>query len=176
MEWELASPGGSCSECGRSFDDRQDYWSAIFPAEDGFSRRDYCADCWRGPVDGMFSFWRTQCRREPAPPKRFVNNEVILEFFERLCEGADPSRAKLRFIMAVLLLRKRLLKEKSRRRDEKGVFWVVECPALGKSFEVRDEGLTEEEVADVLHEIGSVLNVRVDETHETDAAGEANPV
>ncbi len=172
MEWELASSRGSCSECGRPFDENEEYWSAIFPTDDGFSRGDYCTNCWHGYADGMFSFWRTQCRREPAPAKRFVNNEVILEFFERLCEAADPSKAKLRFIMAVLLLRKRLLKEKSRRRDEKGVFWIVECPALGKSFEVRDEGLTEEEVADVLQEIGRVLNVRVD---EADDSGEPNP-
>lgn len=174
MEWELASSGGACTQCARPFADREDYWSALFRDADGFTRRDYCASCWSAGDKTAFSFWITRCSPKPAPPKRFVSDEVILEFFDRLSESDDPSKRKLRFIMAVLLLRKRLLKEKSRRRDEKGVFWVVESPTLEKTFEVRDEGLTEGEIADVLAEIGSVLNIKLREAHES--TGETEPV
>jgi hypothetical protein len=128
---------------------------------DLFARREYCLDCWKGPENATFSFWKARSRQKPAPPKRFVDDEVLLSFFERLCESEDEARRKFRFIMAVLLLRKRLLKETSRRRDGGGVFWKVEVPRLGKSFEVRDEGLTEPEIAEILGEIGKVLNLEL---------------
>ena len=168
MEWIVASSEGACSVCGKRFAEREEYWSALFAAGESFERRDYCAGCWKGAEDGTFSFWLTRSKARPAPPKRFVDDNVLLDFFERLCTSEDPARAKFRFIMAVLLLRKRLLKERSRRRESEGTVWVVEVGRLGKSFEVRDEGLSEQEIAELLSEIGQVLNL---ELAEEDAPG-----
>ena len=159
MEWTVSSSARSCSACGRQFAEREEYWSALFGTEEGFQRRDFCDACWRDDTEGAFSRWRTRSKRKPAPPRRFVNDEVLLDFFERLCESEDQSKAKLQFIMAVLLLRKRLLRERSRRVDEKGTVWTVEAAKLGKSFEVRDQGLSEPEIAELLIEIGQVLNI-----------------
>ena len=166
MEWKVATPGGACAVCGKTFDQREDSWSALFGAEATFTRKDYCLACWKGPEEGSFSFWRTKVKPKPAPPKRFVNDEVLLDFFERLCESEDDSKRKFRFIMAVLLLRKKLLRETSRRRDEISIVWKVEVPRLGKAFEVRDEGLTEPEIAEVLSQIGQVLNLELLEKEE----------
>jgi len=129
LEWELESSGGLCAACGREFADREEYYSSLYGVDDGFERRDCCGRCWDGPDPAAFSFWRARARREPDEPKRFVNDEVMLEFFDRLAEADDPSRRRLAFIMAVLLLRKRLLREKGRRRGDAGVFWLLRCPA-----------------------------------------------
>lgn len=161
MEWSLANSGGTCAVCGRGFDQREEYWSAIYGEAAGFSRKDFCAACWKGPQSEMFSHWRTQSKAKPEPPRRFVDDSMLLDFFERLCESDDPARRKVQFIMGVLLLRKRLLKERSRRRDEGGVVWVVEAPKLARTFEVRDQGLSEAEIAEVLSQMGHVLNVRL---------------
>ncbi len=175
MEWEIASPDTFCGVCQKSFDDRDEYCTAIFSSPEGFSRKDYCLACWSGPPKNVFSFWRTRCRLKPAPPKRFVNDEVLLEFFERLSEADSPERRKLHFIMAVLLLRKRLLKERSRRRDENGLYWILEAPRLEKTFEVRDQGLAESEIADLLHDLGQVLNLRLAQTTPADVPGDETP-
>jgi len=167
LEWNVATPGGSCCKCNRPFPERQDYWSALFPQPEGFNRTDYCLACWKGPEDGTFSFWRARSRPKPAPPRRFVNDQVLLEFFERLCESDDDSKRKFRFIMAVLLLRKKLLRETSRKRDEQGIVWKVEVPRLGKAFHVRDEGLTEPEIAQILSQIGQVLNLELKDKEDT---------
>jgi hypothetical protein len=169
LEWAVASPAGSCSICGRHFAEREDYHSALFPSGDTFARKDYCAACWKGPEQATFSFWRTRSREKPAPPKRFVDDEVLLDFFQRLSESEDPARKKFQFIMAVLLMRRRLLKERSRRRDDSGVLWVVEAPRLGKEFVVRDQGFSQAEIAEILGQIGQVLNLELAEDQVQDA-------
>ena len=162
MDWEIASSDSSCTACGRHFENDEDYYSALYDSDEGFARRDYCCGCWQGPAAEAFSFWRTRCRLKSDPPKRFVGDDVLLDFFDRLSEARDPKRAQVYFIMGVLLLRKRLLKETARRREPTGTVWVLDCPRLEKSFEVRAEGLDEEEVSEVLAQIGQVLNVRLD--------------
>jgi hypothetical protein len=161
LEWTVASSGGACTACSRPFAEREDYWSVLFPAGETFARKDYCSTCWKGPDDSAFSFWRTRSKPKPAPPRRFVDDEVLLDFFQRLSESDDPARAKFQFIMAVLLLRKRLLKERSRRRESSGVVWVVEAPRLGKEFTVCDQGFSQAEIAAILAEIGQVLNLQL---------------
>ncbi len=169
MEWEIASSDTSCAACGRAFDDGEEYYSALRREGEGFERKDYCPGCWEGG-DDLFSFWKTRARLEPEPPKRFVSDEVILDFFDRLSQSGQTTRRKVFFITAVLLLRKRLLREKGRRREGGAVKWALWCPALEKSYEVEDAGVGEEEIAEVLSEIGQVLNIRLIEP-----AGTENP-
>lgn len=161
MEWTVASSQGACASCARAFDDTEEYWSVLVEGEEGFQRRDYCDGCWQGVSEEMFSHWRTRCKLKPAPPKRFVDDSVMLDFFKRLSESEDPAKQRLHFIMAVLLMRKRLLRERRRRRDGATIVWTVEAPRLNESFEVRDQGLSEVEVADILVQIGQVLNVEL---------------
>ena len=171
MEWELESSGGSCAACGSEFADREEYYSSLYTLDDGFERRDCCVGCWAGPDAAALSFWRARARREPDPPKRFVNDEVMLEFFDRLTEADDPARRRLAFIMAVLLLRKRLLREKGRRRGDAGVFWLLRCPVNDREYEVLDQGLTGEETIELMNQIGRVLNLKVSEL-PADSPGE----
>jgi len=161
LEWSVQSPAKSCVSCGKEFAEREDYWSALLEDSTGFVRMDYCGACWQASKAEPFSFWRTRSAAKPAPPKRFVDDQVLLDFFQRLSESTDAARERLFFIMAVLLLRKRLLKEKSRRRDERGSVWVLEAPRLGKEFLVRDESLSDTEILDILSQIGQVLNLEL---------------
>ncbi|MHC4712709.1 MAG: hypothetical protein ACYTAN_05465 [Planctomycetota bacterium] len=168
MEWEIAASDTSCAACGRGFADRDEYYSALRQEGEGFERKDYCPGCWE-PGDDVFSFWKTRARLEPEPPKRFVSDEVILDFFDRLSQSSQATRRKVFFITAVLLLRKRLLREKGRKREGGAVKWVLWCPALEKSYEVEDAGVGGEEISEVLSEIGRVLNIRLTEPAEDES-------
>ena len=110
----------------------------------------------------------TRTKAKPAPPKRFVDDDVLIEFFERLSETEGPSRKRLQFIMAVLLLRKRLLRESKRTKRDGQSFWTVEVRRTGKCHDVVDERLSPDEIADVLSEIALVLNVDLENPDEED--------
>ena len=161
MEWELQSSEGACAKCGREFSHREEYYSALYACDEGFERKDYCVPCWGKGRPDVFSFWRARAKKEPDPPKRFVNDEVLIEFFDRLSGVEDPRKKRLAFIMAILLLRKRLLREKGRRRRADGTYWILRCPATEKEYEVKDQGLCADETVELIHEMGRVLNINL---------------
>ncbi len=162
MEWELQSWQSSCAECGREFADREEYYSALYSHDEGFERKDCCISCWGQGQRDAFSFWRARTKKAPEPPRRFVNDDVLIEFFDRLAGATDARRQRLAFIMAVLLLRKRLLRETGRRRNDNKVLWILHCRSLDKEYEIADQGLAAGETAELMQEIGQVLNLSLD--------------
>ena len=62
-------------------------------------------------------------------------NDVMLHFFEEL--ENQPDRADMRFVLALLLVRRRVLREDDRTKDERGrEVTVLFCPRNDKSYEV----------------------------------------
>lgn len=80
-----------------------------------FTRRDYCVKCFREkPPAEVFSYWRTTVpdpeeeangRRRPR-----VDVEDVFDFFRRLEGEREPQRAAFRFVLALMLTQKRVLK------------------------------------------------------------------
>ena len=108
-------------------------------AQSGFDRADVCpavlagvrpgADgCWRfgGGPGGCRSGGPTSAPR-PVKPKRFVDDEVLCELFEKLADAPEPAKVNFRFVLGLILMRKRLLAyEASRDGDAAGHdVWVV---------------------------------------------------
>jgi len=73
-------------------------------------RRDYCADAWSGPPAEAFSFWSG---RIPEPEvKRLppIDTDLLLDCFQRLAGQDDPDRVRFRYIVALLLVRRKKLR------------------------------------------------------------------
>ena len=81
----------------------------------GWQRLDFCPSCWstgRRPAapTQMFSWWKTVVPDPGRRRKTFVDDSVLLELFNRLAERRDLENIRFRFVLALLLMRKRLLK------------------------------------------------------------------
>lgn len=131
-DWKIEKRGKSCHACARAFDSEEVHYSGIAevrpagpdpapggnapakpaprteeePAAVGFERRDYCVPCWEKKPE-LFSFWKT--RMPKLEEKRLEDINAMVEFFRRLIEGPleDPFRAKIAYLTALLLARKR---------------------------------------------------------------------
>jgi len=80
--------------------------------DEGFERIDYSVEAWDGGArpERLFSFWRTTVPEPTAGKTPFVDDEVLLDLLRRL-EGDDrPQRRAFRFVLALVLLRKRVLR------------------------------------------------------------------
>jgi hypothetical protein len=83
---------------------------------DELVRLDFGLAAWEAGArpEGLFSFWRTTSQPPQAKRRVFVDDEVLLDLFHRL-EGDDrPQRAAFRFVLGLVLLRKRLLRFEGR--------------------------------------------------------------
>ncbi len=110
QDWQMPRPGSGCCTCAREFGTGEAFRVCLHETPAGYERRDYCATC--SPAGGaeVIATWKT--RRPPPAPKKGPSFDpaAIFRFFQRL-EGADgPGQVQLRFVLALLLWRKKILR------------------------------------------------------------------
>jgi hypothetical protein len=158
-EWEVGRPSGVCTACGRSFQVNERYYAALVDQGATFQRQEFCEACWSQSPRTAFSFWLTRVPEPNAERKLFVDDDVIVNFFERLHDATEPLKINFRFIVALILMRKRLLKFDTTEREGDGEYWVLRMPRDKSRHRVLNPRLTDEEVQHLSEEVGALLNV-----------------
>lgn len=84
------------------------YYSVLIEAENELERRDYSAGAWQSPPDGTVGYWK--CRMPLAGKTKVVlaPREVLIDLLRQM--ESDPDQAKTRYLLALMLLRRRYLK------------------------------------------------------------------
>jgi len=141
------------------FEEGDEFHSAIFEDGETFRRVDFSAEAWSGPPDGCFCHYKTR-----VPPSRkkarplLVGNEALEAFFRRLAGEGDPLRIGFRFVLALLLMRKRLLRyDGTRNRDGREV-WDMTLLRDQSRHEVVHPHLSDDEVSAVSRELMVILH------------------
>ena len=161
MDWEIGSTSLVCTGCNKPFAEEQEIFSALYDERPIFARRDYCTECWpRQDRQPVFSHWQTRMPKRDAPVRRFVDDDVVMDFFQRLDGSQEPVKVSFRYVLGLLLMRKKVLKLKELRRTETGAALVLHDRVRDRDYEVADPNLTEEQIQQVTGEIHQVLNVK----------------
>jgi len=160
-DWSIKRGELKCEKCSRDFANEEEYYSALYDEERQFVRRDYCLECWDGhDEERMFSFWKTRVP-DREEERKVADDEVVMNFFMRLQGETDPMKVNFRYVLALLLMRKRVFKLDDIRYDEKGEALVLKQRGEDKEVIVYNPELTEEQIAQVTEEVGQILNVTV---------------
>ena len=112
----------------------------------------------------------------PPEPLQRENAETLLR---KLVESTDPSHAPARYILAVMLERKKLLKHRDTVPDANGnELLIYEHAQSGESFTVPDPHLRLDQLAEVQEQIADLLGPgkkpAVESTAETTAGTAPN--
>lgn len=132
------------------------------PEGDGLVRFDYSVDAWEEGhrPERLFSCWRTVAPEPDAPRRMLVDDQTLQEIFTRL-EGDDrPQRLAFRFVLGLILLRKRLLRQAGReRRGDREVWLVLPRGAVEgeRPIELIDPRLSEEDVRQISEQFSEIL-------------------
>lgn len=90
-------------------------------------RRDYAADAWQGPPEQALGWWKSQVPHPHAKKANLAPSEVMLEYFQEL-EGR-PDKEDERYVLALLMIRRRVLRQERTEQDEAGrEIAVLYCP------------------------------------------------
>jgi len=102
--------GEACAACGRDFQPGETIRAYLYEFPEGYERRDYCANC--RPPDEPFAIgsWQTRRPQPTAKKTSAFDREAIYRFFEQLEDADTPEKQRLRFVLALLLWRKKVLK------------------------------------------------------------------
>ena len=157
-EWEVQRPSETCSVCGRSFEINEQYYSALFDRGLQFERLDFCLKCWEGTKPETFSYWQTRRPEPDQERKLLVDDDLILDFFLRLQKETEPVKINFRYILALILMRKRILKFETTERRDDTEYWVLRLVRDRTQHRVVNPRLTDEEVERLSEEVGQLLN------------------
>lgn len=159
-EWDIQSRSDTCSGCRRPFVDREAYQTLLSMEAAGYTRRDLCAACFAGaPRDGVISYWQGEYKMPAPPPPEAIQKETAETLLRKLVESTDPSHAATRYILAVMLERKRILKHRDTVREEDGdELLVYEHARTGESFTLPDPHLRLDQLAQVQQEVAALLH------------------
>ncbi|MEM1098121.1 MAG: hypothetical protein AAGH92_04965 [Planctomycetota bacterium] len=127
--YEVQKPSGYCLATGRSLEPGEDCFSALIDVPEnerepndalGMKRVDISIDAWKQGFrpTGIFSFWRTTVPDPEAKKKTFVDDPMLMNLLVRLADETDPDRLALRYVVALILMRKKLLRYDGIDREE----------------------------------------------------------
>src|SRR5215472_12455874 len=120
-------------------------------------RRDYAAEAWQGPPPGAFSFW---CGRVPAAEqgrKLRIDDDLLADCFQRLEGQTEPAQVNFRYVVALLLMRRKRFKFEEARVEGGQEILRVRCVRTRATHRVINPRLTEEQMVAVQDEVFKVL-------------------
>jgi hypothetical protein len=162
QNWSIRSRAHICAVTGRSFEDGESFHTTIYfdPDENGYVRRDICAEAWaqevaqRKPV----AAWKTIYSRVLAEAKPEITpKEGAQALLQRFIEEGDPRTENARYILALMLERKRQLHQTAEKEVEGAKMLFYENRKTGEIFIVRDPELKLSEMADMQDEVATLL-------------------
>jgi hypothetical protein len=161
--WHVRSRSRECAATQRAFTDGETIVTALFPDPEssGYVRRDYCLEAWKDlPEDAEkpFSFWKTTFAG-PANLQTEEHSERLSpeEILVRLVEEDEDHTENTRYILAVMLERKKLLRETDHQRTPNGILRVYEHRKTGEIYLIRDPDIPLSEVESVQNEVFILL-------------------
>jgi len=155
-DWEIKSRAHSCARTGRVFEPGETFFTLLVRQGDGFSREDLCQEAWDSRNDNIqpFSFWRSKYEPPQAPrPEPLPHNDAE-GLLRRLVAENDPAYQNVRYILALMLERKRLLRPVESSDDD---MLVYEHLASGETFVLANPHLSLEQIPDVQREVSALL-------------------
>jgi hypothetical protein len=170
-EWDIQSRADACTNCQRAFVDQEAYHTLLSLDGAGYARRDLCGTCFASASrDGVISYWQGEYKLPPPPPPEPIQKETAETLLRKLVESTDPSHEAARYILAVMLERKRILKHRDTVREEDGgELLVYEHARTGESFTLPDPHLRLDQLARVQEEVAALL-------HPSAESAKAEPV
>lgn len=126
--WHIARSSRTCAGSGESIEPGAPFYSALLEGDDTFERRDYSLAAWpEADKSGFFSYWKNKGGepREKDDKKLQVDYDRLLSFFDSLEGSEDPGRILFRYVLALILVRRRRLRLDDMQRTDTGDRLVI---------------------------------------------------
>lgn len=171
LSFEIARPTGTCAATGETIGPGQKYMATLCEreGEDGLERLDFDQREWKrgarpkAPLR-LFGSWAATMPEPNSKKKTFIDDEALIELLDQLEGVEEPKRIAFRYVLALLLIRKKLLKYEETRKDHMGgrpVMVVKRTTSVRSAtygeWEVVDPGMDENAVADAIEQLKAVM-------------------
>lgn len=168
QDWSIQSRGHICSASGRQFVEDEIFYTLLYDEKTGYRREDLSEEAFKArPADAPvpFSFWRTKYTPPPPAAPEALGKQTAEDLLRSYMAGDSPRPdaderqiAAARYLLAVMLERKRILKEvEVKRADDGSLIRVYERAVTGEVFIIPDPELKLDEIEQVQMEVVGLL-------------------
>jgi hypothetical protein len=168
--YPVARSTGVCAATGRTLQNGERYVATLVERADGGSqldRIDFSAEAWQQgarpqPPLRILGVWRAAFTEHPVAKKALLDDGELLDMFEQLGEATQANQIAFRYVLTLLLVRRRLLRmmgSRPRTADRPALMLVLPkgVGADQTPIEVIDPGLDDAAVAEVIEQIGQIM-------------------
>jgi len=159
QEWNIQSRALQCAVSGRPFEKGERVFSALYWREGQYQRVDLCAAAWQARNDNIepLSAWQTDFVPPPPPEPETLRKDDAESLLRRLVAENAPGTRNARYILALMLERKKVVRQIERQRQEGQSILVYEHLPSGEVWLIEDPGLKLGELSAVQDEVAHLL-------------------
>jgi hypothetical protein len=161
-EWNIKGRAETCSVTGRAFTDGETFWSALFWKDGTYERLDFCETAWKERNDNIapLSAWRSKFE-PPAVVHETLKKDDAESLLRQMMEENNPAHRNARYILALMLERKRLLRQIDRQQNGNDIVLIYEHLPTSETWLIADPQLKLQDLAPVQAEVAEILAGRM---------------
>jgi hypothetical protein len=157
-EYEIQGPTRVCAATGRELKPGDRFHAVLVEQGGKLVRIDYAAEAWPGSSPDAVAHWNGRVPATDKPRKPVVNDDALLGCFDRLKDSTDPDGMNFRYVVALLLMRRKRFRFEDVIRDTAGRDVLLLKDAKGGTVQqITDPRLTDDQIAAVQTEVFRVL-------------------
>ena len=159
QDWTIQHRAERCAVSGEPFNDGDYFYTLLYDERGEFRREDLSEAAFKARNENIqpFSFWRSKFE-QPVPIPETLGKQTAEDLLRRYMAEHSPEHSNARYILAVMLERKKLLKEIETRRGEDGsLLRIYEHTKTGEAFIIPDPQLRLDQIAEVQTQVAGLL-------------------
>jgi hypothetical protein len=159
QDWNIQPRALVCGQTGEPFVQGERIHSALFWREGKYQRVDVKASAWQARNENIepLSAWQTDFVPPPPAPIEPLRKDDAESLLRRLMSENELGSRNSRYILALMLERKKVLRQLERQRQEERSTLVYEHIPSGEVWLVDDPGLKLGELQGVQEEVARLL-------------------
>ncbi|HBO44727.1 MAG TPA: hypothetical protein DD670_12520 [Planctomycetaceae bacterium] len=156
MDYEVQRCTKRCYATERELQPGDVYYSALVLEGNEPERRDYAPEAWPGPPEGAIGWWKAEIPSSKKKRKHWAPNDVMLQFFDELEKQQD--KQDLRYVLALLLARRRVMRHEETERDATGQeVAVLYCPRRDETYRIAAVVPEQSRIDEIQEELAQLL-------------------
>jgi hypothetical protein len=161
-DWEIKTRSHRCARTNAPFQDGAYIYTLLFREHNGFRREDISEEAWLeiNDASSLFSFWKARYEAPPPRAPEAMPKESTEELLRRLIHDDRPDQVNARYVLAVMLERKKVLKQMDVRETLDEKLLIYERAKSGEVFIIADPGLRLDQLDAVQQELFDLLTPR----------------
>lgn len=157
--YDVSKPLGRCHVSEAIIAPGDKFMAALRETASGFDRVDVSLDAWESfERTNLLAFWQAVMPRADERKRLFVDDNILCELFERLSDVTEPAKLNFRFVLGLILMRKKLLAYETSRVEDGREIWTMRVKGKDARMDLLNPRLTEDQMKDVSGQLGEILN------------------